>query len=211
MPDINQTMIEPHHEAEELLPWYVTGQLGFEEQTLVEQHVSSCAHCRRQLAFERRMIDEFSTMTPEVDSGWARLRRRIEQPSESWWHKIERDFAAVWQGFNRPAVAAFAVAQLAFVVVAGAVLLSLSQPSYRALGSAPPPQTANIIVMFGADTTESQITDLLRANGASLVGGPTSTDAFLLRVPDSSRSAVLEKMRSDSHVILAQPIDGERP
>jgi anti-sigma-K factor RskA len=209
--DIIQMMIEPHHEAEELLPWYVTGQLDFEEQARVEQHVSNCAHCRRQLAFERRMIDEFSTMTPEVDSGWARLRRRIEQPRETWWHKVERDFAAVWKGFNRPPIAAFAVAQLAFVVIAGAMLLSLSQPSYRALGSAPPPQTANMIVMFGADTSELQMTKLLRANGMTLVGGPTSTAAYLVRVPASSRSAVLARLRSDRHVILAQPIDGERP
>ena len=169
MSDIIQTMVEPHHEAEELLPWYVTGQLDLEEQALVEDHVSSCARCRRQLAFERRLIDEFAAMTPEVDSGWARLRRRIEpQQRASWWDQIARDAGAVWQTFTRPAVAALAAAQLAFVEIAGALLFSLSQLAYQALGSSPPPQSANVIAMFRADTTESQLADLLRSTGAVL-------------------------------------------
>jgi hypothetical protein len=108
----------------------------------------------------------------------------------------------------RPSIAALAVAQLAFLIVAGSVLLSLSRPSYRALGSAPPPQSANIIAMFRTDTTESQLRSLLNTNGASLVGGPTATDAYLLRVPAQSRNAVLSRMRADRHVIMAEPIDG---
>jgi anti-sigma-K factor RskA len=211
MSDIIQTMIEPHHEAEELLPWYVTGQLGLEEQALVEEHVSSCAHCRRQLAFERRMIDEFASMAPEVESGWARLRRRLEPEKRvSLWDRIAREAGAAWQTFTRPAFAALAVAQLAFLSIAGTLVYSLSQPSYQALGSAPPPQSANVIAMFRADTTESELARLLRANGASLVGGPTPTDAYLIRVPASSRQATLERLRADSHVLMAEPIDGKR-
>ena len=132
------SLTEPHHEAEELLAWYATGQLDGEELAFVEQHVSSCAHCRRQLAFDRRMVHEFAALTPDIDSGWARVRQRIG-PQERWWDKAARDAAAVWHAFNRPAIAAFAVAQIGFVVVAGAVFLSLSQPSYRTLSSAPPP------------------------------------------------------------------------
>ncbi|HVU30483.1 MAG TPA: zf-HC2 domain-containing protein [Sphingomicrobium sp.] len=211
MPDIIQTMIEPHHEAEELLPWYVTGQLGLDEQSLVEKHVSNCAHCRRQLAFERRMIDEFASMTPEVDSGWARLRRRLEpQRRESLWEKIARDAAIAWQTLTRPAVAALATAQLLFLGLAGTLIVSLSQPSYEALGSAPPSQSANVIAIFSADTTQAELAALLRANGASLVGGPTPTDAYLIRVPASSRQAALERLRSNRHVVMAEPIDGKR-
>ena len=205
-----QADFNPHREAEELLPWYVTGQLEMDEQALVEQHVSSCAHCRRQLAFERRMVDEFAELSPEVDSGWARMRQRLEAPRrQSLWDRIRVDAASFWASFNRPAVAALAFAQVAFVVVAGALLLSLSRPSYRALGSAPPPQSANAIAMFQADTTESELRALLQANGASLVGGPTSADAYLLSVPESSRPAVLAKLRANRHVTLAEPIDGE--
>jgi anti-sigma factor RsiW len=200
-------LTEPHHKAEELLAWYATGQLEGEELAIVEQHVSSCTHCRRQLAFDRRMVVEFAALTPDIDSGWARVRQRLVS-KERWWDKAARDAAAVWHAFNRPAVAAFAVAQIGFVVMAGALLVSLSQPDYRALGSAPPPASANVIAMFRPDTTQAQLGNLLRTNGASLVGGPTPTDAWLLRVPASNRQAVLARLRGDRHVLMAQPVDG---
>lgn len=220
MPDPIETE-QPHHDAEELLPWYATGQLDGDERKLVEQHLSSCAHCRRQLAFEHRMVDEFAALTPEVDSGWLRLKERLEapetvqqqpppRPRESWWDRVGRDLESTWQTLTRPAVAALATAQVAFVGIAGVALYSLSQPAYQALGSAPPPQAANAIAMFTADTTESEMTGLLRTNGATLVGGPTSADAFLLRVPAKSRQQALAQLRSDRHVIMAEPIDGDR-
>jgi hypothetical protein len=166
------------------------------------------------------MVDEFAELTPEIDSGWARLKQRLEAPTpvaqqrqqprsrQSWWDKAARDAAAVWHDLNRPAFAAVAFAQLAILAVGGSVLLSLSRPSYRALGSAPPPQSANVIAMFRADTTESQMRDLLRSNDASLVGGPTPTDAYLLRVPVRSRASTIERLRADRRVVMAQPIDG---
>ena len=207
MPEQIERELKSHDEAEELLPWYTTGQLAPDEQALVERHLASCAECRAQLGFDRRMIDEFPAMSPEVDSGWARLRQRLE-PRQSFARKIARDAEALWQMLRRPPVAALAVAQLAFVVVAASVLLSLSRPSYHALGSAPPPASANVVVIFRADTTESQRRDLLRANNASLVGGPTPTDAYLLRIPEPSREKALAALRADAHVAMAQPIDG---
>jgi hypothetical protein len=207
MPEPNRSEIAPHHDAEELLPWYATGQLEGDDLALVQEHLSSCAHCRRQLAFERRMADQVAVLSPDVDAGWERLKRRIEPRREPWRDKARRGVSAIWQGFNRPAVAAFAFAQLAFVIVAAALLLSLSRPDYKALSSAPPPQSANVIAMFSADTTQAELTALLRSNGASLVDGPTSADAFLLRVSPQSRPAILARLRSDRHVVMAEPID----
>jgi anti-sigma factor RsiW len=199
--------LNPHKEAEELLPWYATGQLTDDDQTLVEQHLSTCAHCRRQLAFDHRMIDEFAALSPEVETGWARLRARLE-PRPSLWNRAAREGAAAWRTLARPSVAALAVAQIAFVLVAGSILLSLSRPAYHALASAPPPQSANVIAMFRPATTESELRRLLQNNGATLVGGPTPADAYLLRVAPRSRQAALQRLRADSHIVMAQPIDG---
>jgi hypothetical protein len=207
MPEPNRSEIAPHHDAEELLPWYATGQLEGDDLALVQEHLSSCAHCRRQLAFERRMADQVAQLTPDIDAGWERLKRRLEPQRERWSGRARRELASLWQGFNRPAVAAFAFAQLAFVVIAAALLLSLSRPDYKALGSAPPPQSANVIAMFSPDTTQGELTVLLRSNGASLVDGPTPADAFLLHVPQQSRSAVLSRLRADRHVVMAEAID----
>ena len=210
-----RNLAEPHHDAEQLLPWFATGQLEGEDVALVEQHLSSCAHCRRQLAFERRMIDEFTQLTPEVDSGWARLKQRLEaahesEPRQGVWDRIRGRAAEVWHGLSRPAIATLALAQLVLVVLTGAVLLSLSRPDYRALGSPPPPPAANAIAMVRADTTELQMRALLQANGATVVDGPTAADAYLLRVPAPSRAALLGPRRADRHVLLGPPLAGSR-
>ena len=209
MPDLNLNEETPHDEAEELLPWYVTGQLDPRERTLVEQHLLSCARCQRQLAFERRMVDEFHALTPEIDSGWARLRHRLE-PRVSWRDGAKRQAAAFWQQLSRPPVAMLAAAQFAFVILSAGLLLALSRPDYRALGSSTAPAAANVIVMFRPDTTEAEWRGILRANGASLVGGPTPTDAYLLSIPAPSRLQALKKLRADGHVELAEAIDGDK-
>ena len=207
MPESIRPELNPHREAEELLSWYATGQLETADQAIVEQHLSACADCRKQLAFDQRMIHEFAELTPEADSGWARLQRRIE-PRRGWWVRVADEAVAAWRTLARPSVAAFALAQLVIVVVVGSMLLSLSRPTYRALGSAPPPQSANVIAMFRPNTTEAQLRNLLQGNGATLIGGPTAAGAYLLRVPPPSRGVVLRRMRADSHVVMAQPIDG---
>jgi len=200
----------PHDEAEELLPWYATGQLDAADRARVERHLLSCGDCREQLAVERRLIDEFQAMAPEVESGWVRLRGRIDTPVQVA-RAPKQPFAELWAFLTRPAVAAIAVAQLAFVVIAGGALLSLSRPAYHVLGSAPVPADANVIVIFDADTTEGEMRGALGAAGASIVGGPTSADAYLLHVAPVGRQNSLARLQADANVQLAQPIDGVVP
>ena len=200
----------PHDEAEELLPWYATGQLDAADRARVERHLLSCSDCREQLAVERRLIDEFQAMAPEVESGWVRLRGRIDTPVQVA-RAPKQPFAELWAFLTRPAVAAIAVAQLAFVVIAGGALLSLSRPAYHVLGSAPVPADANVIVIFDADTTEGEMRGALGAAGASIVGGPTSADAYLLHVAPAGRQNSLARLQADANVQLAQPIDGVVP
>jgi hypothetical protein len=110
--------------------------------------------------------------------------------------------------FRQPAVAALAAAQVGFLVLSAGILLSLSRPTYHALGSAPAPSAADVIVIFRAEATEEDIRDALKASGASIVGGPTAADAYLLRVSANQRSQALNRLRSDNDVQMAEPIDG---
>ncbi len=197
---------EPHDEAEELLSWYATGQLDAGDRAKVEKHLYSCDACRSQLAVERRVALEFQAMSPAVESGWARLKARIDPPRPS--RAAPPGFFADLNGLlRRPALAALAAAQLMFVVMAGALLVSLARPQYHALGSAPAPASANMIVMFRGSATEQVVRDRLGSVGASIVGGPTSTGAYLLHVEPARRQAALARLRSASSVELAQPID----
>lgn len=202
---------DPHDETEELLPWYANGQLDAGDRTRVEAHLAGCARCQRQLNIDRRLVEEFRTIAPEVDSGWARLRRRIEAPvlrqRRNWVAQAARDFV---ESFKRPVVVAWATAQIAFIAVAAALWPSLTQPAYQALGSAPAASAANVIVMFRPEAKEAAIRGALRASGASLVGGPTSADAYLLHVPAKSRPSALARLRADHDVAMAQPIDAPK-
>ena len=198
---------DSHQEAEELLPWYATGQLEEADRVKVEAHLSSCARCRDELTFERRVIHDVRGSVPEVDAGWARLSGRIEadRPAPRY---IPRAAGSAWKFFRQPAVATLAAAQVGFLVLSAGVLVSLSRPTYHALGSPPTTPSANVIVIFRADATVGDIRDTLRASGASMVGGPTSADAYLLRVPLSRRQQALAQLRSDDDVQMAEPIDG---
>jgi len=39
---MNDPSINPHDEAEELLPWYVTGKLDAADRERVEKHLTEC-------------------------------------------------------------------------------------------------------------------------------------------------------------------------
>ena len=69
---------EPHDSAEELLPWYATGQLDSADRARFERHLAGCARCQRTLGMEPVLIDQVRAFAPDVESGWARLRSRIE-------------------------------------------------------------------------------------------------------------------------------------
>lgn len=196
-----------HQAADALLPWYATGEIDAHDRAVVETHLHACSECRQQLALERRLVDEFHAHSPKVESGWARIRRRIEAPAVRR-AKIRDAWDEFWGLLSRPAIAALATAQVAILVVGGATLVSLSRPAYHALGSAAAPASANALIMFRADASELQIAAALRSNGATVVGGPTAADAFLVRVPPARRQAALARLQSDKAVKLAQPIDG---
>ena len=211
MTETNLIDDRPHDEAEALLPWYATGQIEAADRALVERHLESCERCQRQVAIERRLIDEFRAFDPAVDSGWARLRGRLDAPAgRKRAPAIGPLVAEYWNRFSRPALVSLAVAQLAFVVVAGGLLLSLNHTSYQGLSTPPQRSAANLLVMFTQGSSEADLRRLLRSNGATFVGGPTEAGAYLLHVPANGRPQAVAALRSDPHVTMAEPIDGDR-
>jgi len=212
MPNSNLFEQPPHDEAEELIPWYATGQLDATDRARVERHLYACASCREQLKVERRLIDEFQAMTPEVESGWVRLKARIEPPRPAPQVQAPKPgFLADLQALiARPAVAALAAAQMAALAFGG-WLVALSQPAYHALGSAPEPAGANVIVIFRSEATVEDVRDALKGAGASIVSGPTAADAYLLHVEPKQRQTALARLQGDDDVQMAEPIDGGSP
>ena len=207
---MNQTIHDdPHRDTEELLPWYVTGQLDETDREAVERHLAACAQCEKQLRLERRLADEVRTSTPDVELGWQRLRRRLEPPPARR-NRTASLGSRVWRAASRPAMATALAAQLALVVIAGGIYSYVTQPpAYHVLGADPVPASANLVVVFKPETREAQLRRLLDASDASLVGGPTDADAYLLHVPDATRSNVVTQLRARPEIVMAEPIDGE--
>jgi anti-sigma factor RsiW len=203
------TSNNPHDEAEQLLPWYVTGRLDPADRERVEKHLTECSSCQAQLRLERRLADEYRAFSPQVEASWLSLRERIQPTlparppaaaNSNWWHSL-----------SRPMIGGLIAAQLAVVVVTAGIVSYVGQPAaaYRALGSAPVTASANAVVIFQPTTREDQLRKLLNTSGAELVGGPTEADAYVLHVPAETRTAALARLRARPEVVMAEPIDGQ--
>lgn len=134
-----------------------------------------------------------------ASGGWARMRHSLSRP-------------------RKPAV--FLAAQAATIALAvGAVYWKAPSPAaqpapYRTLSAAAPAAdtavAGNMVVVFRPSTTEARLRATLRDVGAQIVAGPTSADAYVLRVAPAARDAALLRLRADSAVLLAEAIDPDR-
>jgi anti-sigma-K factor RskA len=207
MAEIIRLRGSPHDEVQRLLPWFVNGTLVAEEAELVQAHIAECAECRADAEGERQMARELASMPLDVESSWAGIEQQlkgdrtnvVERHAGFWRKRIPVGWAVA-----SPLAAAAAVALL-FVNV------TPRQPvgdQYRALGSATLVQSANVVVVFEADTPEKALRDALAAADARIVDGPTETGAYLLRVDQTKREQALKTLRDSNAIALAEPIDG---
>ena len=211
---------DDHQEARTLLPWYLTGRLDPSERALVEAHLDRCPECQAEARSERRLAAEIAAAEADapsdVEQSWARfsLRFEVEPPRRArladlraWIGDLQH--TAVRQLSVSPPWLRWAVAGQFSLLVAIASFLpqALHKPIYHALGAAPAAASGDIVVIFHPDITERQLRETLKANDARVVDGPTETDAYLLHVPKSERAAVLERLRRQGRVELAEPVD----
>jgi anti-sigma factor RsiW len=202
---------DAHAEVQVLLPWYVSGRLEADEHALVEAHLAACGRCAAEVEAERRLqAAHVGIETPgDVERSLAALRTRMAasrpaaQPAPApiaggprgWpWRRVP--------GWLQGALA------LQFAVIVGLAgwLLATPEGDYRVLGSSA--ASGNVVVKFRADAAERDIRRALRASGARLVDGPTSTDAYLLAVPEGQEATAIARLRAEPHVLLAESLGG---
>ena len=213
---------DEHQRVQLQLPWFVNGTLEAGERVAVQAHVGRCARCQADAAWQWRLHAQAgedrtaSEATPRdgLERDWAALLERLDLPH------IAATPAAPGSGFRArwawsrsrwpPILAAAQAALIAAMAIA--LWMSPSRPTdaYRALGSASATGAANALVVFRADATEAQIRRALRACDARIVGGPTTTDAYLLAVPDLG-PRTLAKLRSEPAVLRIESLEGEPP
>jgi hypothetical protein len=205
-----------HLETQSLLPWYVSRRLDASDCARVEAHLVECPECRADLATERRLVAEWATMPIETEASWLRLRERVVRDDAdragaatvSRLNGIVRHAVTRGQSWFAGLGWVLAAAQGVALVAIGISLRTTTPASpYHTLGSAQAPSTGNVLVIFNADTRERLFRDVLEANHARVVDGPTASGVYVLHVPADERAAILNRMRARPEVELAQPID----
>ena len=194
-----------HRTAQELLPWFANQTLSATEAAAVAAHLAQCSRCQADAA----ALAAVRAVPIDVDSGgsverdWAALRGRLEaRPRETrrtsgrpWW-KLSLQVALAGQA-------------VVMLILGGALIATTTQTEpYRALGSAPAAIEANALAVFRADATEQQMREALRAAGARIVGGPTISDAYLLRMVDL-QPETLARLRAQPGVLRVESLQGE--
>ncbi|MGQ3051632.1 MAG: zf-HC2 domain-containing protein [Roseateles sp.] len=188
---------DEHAAVQALLPWYARGQLGDDEMAQVQQHLLHCAACRNELAAEQPMqtLMRAAGGQPEggdVEAGLARM------------HALMEPARPVAAATPRWVPWALGLQGAAIAVLLGLLLLPAQDaPDYRGLSAAgTAPVVADALVMFKPGTGEQAVRELLQAQGAGVVAGPTETGAWLLRVDARG----LATLRTAPIVAMAEPL-----
>ena len=199
---------DEHRIAQQLLPWFVNESLDASESAQVAAHLVHCARCQADVAVQVGLravcVDVEGDNTVERD--WSAMRGRLDPaPAAPPPPRAARTARPWWKQGLQIALAL----QAAVMLVLAVALIGESSRSepYRALGGAPSAE-ANVLAVFRADATETQMREALRAASARIVGGPTVTDAYLLRLSDAGPDA-LARLRMQPGVARVESLRGE--
>jgi anti-sigma factor RsiW len=210
MGDVVSFMEGRHREVQLLIPWFVMGQLDFPDRMAVEKHLDHCEECRCDVEQERLLAKLVVHAPADPGESWKRLHVRLAQAPEKTPEEplpMRRMPPTALVPTKR--VGWLVGAQVAILLVIGGVVIKPQAlaPQYRALGDTPVVRPGNAIVMYDPGKSEMALRQLLQAHQAQLIGGPTAAGAYIVRVPEARRTELLQEMRQDRHVLLAEPLD----
>lgn len=204
-----------HLALQDLLPWYASGALDREEAERVQEHLPHCAACRKELAWQRKLLETEGPLPAGLDPerALARMMPRLDAapapapgaPGLAGRLRAWLDGAG-WQAWALGAQ--FAV----IAVLAGVQLLPRAEaPAYRALGRGAA-ATPDLLVVFRPGARLQDVQRILRANGAQIVGGPTVTGAYMLEAEPGRQGRLLAALRDDPDVETVESLTaGSQP
>jgi anti-sigma factor RsiW len=199
-----------HKVADVLLPWFVNGTLEDDELAFVQQHLSECVRCQREVEWLRdlRRACAEGEGTPGASRVFQKLQRQLDEPRSA--RRAPSRVRGAWTGASRWSRWAMAV-ELAVIVGLGVALLPAADgPAlYRTLGAANPvaQRQGTLVVVFDPRTSEADLRRILRQAGAHVVDGPTQANAYVLEVAAERRKQTLETLRAEPAVTLVEQLD----
>ena len=200
---------DEHRRAQELLPWFVNGTLDADEAAPVAAHLAQCARCRddaREQAALQASAGAAAHSSPEADRSWASLRSRLETGAE---RPLRVPAISLRPGKPGLRVALMLQSVVIVALAIALVVMASDREPYRAMGAQPPTQ-ADAVVVFRPDATNQQMRAALGAAHARIVGGPTATDAYLLRLGDAAPDA-LARLRAQPGVVTVESLRAATP
>jgi anti-sigma factor RsiW len=219
----NDTSI--HRQAWDQIPWLINGTLPESERPAIDAHLESCADCREELEFQRRLVaalDARTSVQGDPQMSWPQLRARIDAaglPLRTTRNSGRRGYGAsrAWI----PWLVAAMVVQAIGLGVLGTVLWAKPGTSMTAMGggyrtlsaSEPVSGAATIRVVFAPELSVGRMQALLAAAGLQVQSGPSSAGVWSLEpLHDLNRSAAtqaaLRELRSSAEVRFAEAIGG---
>ena len=201
-----------HEEAWELLPWLANDSLRGDELNAVLEHLKGCAACRDELRFlpELRLVsDQVRPEAPPSSTIPQRLNSRIEaheQDRRPWIHKASETFRRrAFAGNGMP----FLLAQAALIVLLiGGIWWTRPEPAFQTLSqTAPETESVHYLRVIFEDTAPAaELRDLLLEVEGTIVSGPSSLGAYVVRLPaEDELEVVTATLRLRDEITFVEP------
>lgn len=174
-----------------LLPFYLNGTLPAADHARVKLALEDDSALRVEL----EMLGRLRTAVREDIAG--------NSPGEIGLARLKRELAADLPKARKPSIAALAAAFVLGAVVSAlvaATALRAPDETYRqASGGAAP---MSLVVAFRANATSEQISDLLLAQDALIVDGPSAIGLYRLSLPEGADlDAVVAGLVASSDIV----------
>jgi anti-sigma factor RsiW len=182
------------------IPFLLNGTLPDAEVNALQQALATEPALARELELQRKIRDAVnasaevprrSTLPQFLNRLAAESQREVNAATgnvKTFERKIEPIAAATLR--NRGWKMAFAVAAGIVAVQAAMLIPLLTAPdaSLVPLSGVSSTASANLQIVFKTDATEKQIRELLRANGAEVVAGPSALGVYQVRAVDTTKA-----------------------
>jgi len=215
-----------HARASELLVWMVNGRIEPADSRWLNEHLDTCASCRRELDVERRVRDAVArepTVEFAPQASFNRLWERIEGERDmavpdspaavAHQHQavpIESPSRA--RAGKRAWLPVAMAAQAAVILVLCGVLWQRSTaPAYRTVtDSAPAPAATGAVIkaIFSDDVRLADVKEILASTGLVVVSGPSEAGVYALAPRDARAGPATQeaaaRLRADPRVRFAE-------
>lgn len=199
---------EQHQDLTMLLPWYVNGTLPEHDRPRLERHLSGCAPCRDDLAFERELHRRLSDERP-VEYLPAPSLKRLQRALDA----LEPGAAAadIQERRGRAPLRRYAVAAgVLMSALVGWLMVerwhTSLEPAYHTVTQSPARPAEEVVrAVFSPEVTLVELQSILAESGLKIISGPSEAGVYSLAATSTRPvAASLTALRRHPQVRFAE-------